>query len=97
MMIESNTKVSITLAAAIMTTIVTASSSDPRGCHLKMICAAARRGIAKEVLEPLRGLRELKRAFMLGIKDSITHCFPNFLHLSSIGPLLFPGGPVSAH
>merc|ERR1719275_400380 len=64
-MIESNTKVSITLAAAIMTTIVTASSSDPRGCHLKMICAAARRDIAKEVLEPLRGLRELKRAFML--------------------------------
>jgi len=59
--------ISSTMARAITIIMMAtmATSSDPRGCHLQMICAAARRGVAKELLDPLRGLRELKRAFML--------------------------------
>ena len=88
--------VSITLAVTMMTTIVTASSPDPRGCHLKMICAASRRGVAMEMLEPLRGLRELKRAFLLGNfpfaaakSDTLILISPSQLHQ----PLALPWRP----
>ena len=77
-----------TLLITMMATIVAASSPDPRGCHFKMICAASRRGVAKEMLEPLRGLRELKRAFMLGEKKipSAAAESHSFLNLSVAAP-----------
>ena len=94
--------ISSTMARAITIIMMAtmATSSDPRGCHLQMICAAARKGVAMELLEPLRGLRELRRAFMLGEISSavVLHSYLNcFLHISSICPLLFPGAAVSAH
>merc|ERR1740123_2932586 len=45
-----------------------------------MICAAARRDIAMEVLEPLRGLRELKRAFMLAPSAPCSSLAPQCPH-----------------
>ena len=88
----------IMMAVAMMATMTT-SSPDPRGCHLQMICAASRRGVGKQVLEPLRGLRELKRAFMLGKipTQAIFYSYPYFSHISSIGPMLFPGAWLPAH
>lgn len=54
-----------TMVAVFAALIATATASDPRGCHLKMICAAARREIAGDLLEPMRRLPELRRAFTL--------------------------------
>jgi len=69
----------IMMAVAMMATMTT-SSPDPRGCHLQMICAASRRGVGKQVLEPLRGLRELKRAFMLAPSAPCSSLAPGCPH-----------------